>query len=104
MLNVEASNLLFLKTYNTEFYEIIHLINRNDTLFYRTKKKKYVKRYGFLSFAKNLCDKYKKKILLDTATKAGQYATKTAFIKEVHKTDEGTGEFVRNKIAQKSWN
>ena len=41
---------------------------------------------------------------MDTATKTGQYTTKTAFIKEVHKTAEGTGEFVRNKITQKSWN
>ena len=52
-LNVEPSNLVFLKTYNTQFDEIIitftdqngrllHslLVNRSATLFYRTKNKK----------------------------------------------------------------
>ena len=64
LLNVEPSNLVFVKTYNTEFYQIIiafmdqdgrplqiedkvnltllinKLINRNDMLFYRTKNEK----------------------------------------------------------------
>ena len=50
LLNIEPSNLLFLKTYNTEFDEIIitltnqksrHCLlrNRNGALFYRTKNK-----------------------------------------------------------------
>ena len=96
LLNVEPTNLVHLKTYTTEFDEIIIaftdqngrsleiedevnltlFINRNDmlfklssaTIFYRTKEprtRKYVKRYGFLTFAKN----YKKQ-LLDTGLDA----------------------------------
>ena len=43
LLNVEPSNLVFLKTYNIEFNEIIITFtdqNRNGALFYRTKNKK----------------------------------------------------------------
>ena len=39
--------------------------------------RKYVKGYGFLSFAKKIGDKYGKK-LIDTAKKAGRDAAKTA--------------------------
>ena len=39
--------------------------------------RKYVKGYGFLSFARNFGDKYGKK-LMDTATKTGIDAAKTA--------------------------
>ena len=39
--------------------------------------RKYVKGYGFLSFAKNFGNKYGKK-LMDTATKTGIDAAKTA--------------------------
>ena len=38
---------------------------------------KYVKGYGFLSFAKKFGNKYGKK-LIDPATKTGIYASKTA--------------------------
>ena len=38
--------------------------------------RKYVKGYGFLSFAKNFGNKYGKK-LMDTATKTGIDASKT---------------------------
>ena len=41
------------------------------------KFKKYVKEYGFLSFASKSGDKYGKK-LMDTATKTGIDAAKTA--------------------------
>ena len=40
------------------------------------KFRKYVKGYGFLSFAKNVGNKYGKK-LIDTATKTGVDAAKT---------------------------
>ena len=51
LLNVEPSNLVSLKTYNTKFDDIkitfrdnslilLININRNDTLFYRTKDRK----------------------------------------------------------------
>ena len=39
--------------------------------------RKYVKGYGFLSFAKNFGNKYGKKLMY-TATKTGIYAAKTA--------------------------
>ena len=42
-----------------------------------TKFRKYVKGYGFLSFARTFGDKYGKK-LIDTATKTGIDAAKTA--------------------------
>ena len=42
------------------------------------KFRKYVKVYGFLSFAKRFGDKYGKK-LMDTATKAGIDAAKNCF-------------------------
>ena len=42
------------------------------------KFRKYVKGYGFLSFARKFGDKYGKK-LMDTATKTGVDPAKTAF-------------------------
>ena len=42
------------------------------------KYRKYVKGYGFLSFARKFGDKYGKK-LMDTAAKTGIDAAKTAF-------------------------
>ena len=41
------------------------------------KFRKYVKGYSFLSFERRFCDKYGKK-LMDTATKTGIDAAKTA--------------------------
>ena len=46
--------------------------------------RKYVKGYGFLSFAKNFGNKYGKK-LMDTATKTGMDAAKIAFEKSCTK-------------------
>ena len=43
----------------------------------KPKSRKYVKGYGFLSFAKMFENKYSKK-LIDTATKTGIDAAKTA--------------------------
>ena len=57
--------------------------------------RKYVKGYGFLSFAK-----YGKK-LMDTATKTGMDAAKIASKRVVQKTAEATGDLIRNKIADK---
>ena len=51
--------------------------------------RKYVKGYGFLSFAKNFGNKYVKK-LMDTATK-----------RVVEKSAEATGDLIGNKIADK---
>ena len=47
--------------------------------------RKFVKGYGFLSFAKNFGNKYGKK-LTDTATKTGMDAAKTASKRVLQKT------------------
>ena len=60
------------------------------------KDSKYIERYGFLSFAK----RFNKK-LLDTATKTGIDAAKTASKRVVQKTVEATGDLIGNKIADK---
>ena len=64
------------------------------------KTGKYVKGYGFFSFARNLSNKYGKQ-LLDNATITGVDAAKPASKKVVHKTAETTGELIGNKIAEK---
>ena len=62
------------------------------------KSRKYVKGYGFLSFARKFDYKYGKK-LMDTATKAGLDATKAASKRVVQKTAEATGDLIGNEIA-----
>ena len=64
------------------------------------KFRKYVKGYGFLSFARKFGNKYGKKIM-DTSTKAGIDATKTASKRVVQKTTEATGDLIGNKIGDK---
>ena len=64
------------------------------------KFRKYVKGYGFLSFARKFGDKYGKK-LIDTATKTGMDAVKTASKRVVQKTEEATKDLMGNKIADK---
>ena len=66
----------------------------------KPRTRRYVKGYGFLSFARNLFNKYGKK-LLDTAKKTGLDAAKNASKNVVHKTAETTGELVGDKIAEK---
>ena len=61
------------------------------------KFRKYVKGYSFLSFAKKFGNKHGKKIM-DTATKTGIDAAKTASKRVVQKT---TGDLIGNKIADK---
>ena len=62
--------------------------------------RKYVKGYGFLSFAKNFDNKYGKKII-DTATKTRMDAAKTASKRVVQKAAEATGDLIGNKTADK---
>ena len=62
--------------------------------------RKYIKGYGFLSFAKRFGDKYGKK-LIDTASSTGKTFAKTAGKKVVNKTVEVKGDLVGNKIADK---
>ena len=60
------------------------------------KFRKFVKGYGFLSFARKFGDKYGKK-LMDTATKTGIDAAETASKRVVQKTAEVTGDLIKKK-------
>ena len=64
----------------------------------------YAKRYGFMSFAKNmgknLSNKYSQKII-DTAKKSATEAIKIASQRAIQKPAEATGNLVGNKIADK---
>ena len=64
------------------------------------KFRKYIKGYGFLSFARKFGGIYGKK-LMDTATKTGIDTAKTASKRLVQKTAEATGDLIGNKIADK---
>ena len=64
------------------------------------KYNKYVKGYGFLSFARRFGDTYGKK-LMDTATKTEIDEAKTVSKRVVQKTAEATGDLVGNEIADK---
>ena len=63
-----------------------------------------VKRYGFLSFTKNigksLSNKYGQK-LLDSAKKSTTYAIKTTSKRAIQKAAESTGDLIGNKSADK---
>ena len=69
---------------------------------YSTEPKytKRVKGYAFLSFSRKLDDKYGKK-LMDTATKTGMDASKTASIEVVQKTAEASGDLIGKKTVDK---
>ena len=64
----------------------------------------YVKRYGFLFFARNmgksLSNKYGQNIF-DSAKKSTTDAIKTASKRAIQKTAEATGDLIGNKIADK---
>ena len=64
----------------------------------------YVKRYGFLSFAKNmgksLSNKYSQK-RLDSAKKSTTDAKKATSKRAIQKTAEVTGDLIGNKISDK---
>ena len=62
--------------------------------------RKYVKGYGFLSFAQNFGNKYGKKLMV-TATKTGMDAAKIGSKRVVLKTAEAAGDLIGNKIANK---
>ena len=77
---------------------------------------RYVKGYGFLSFARKFADKYGKKLMdtatkigiskygkkiIDTTEKQGSEFAKTAGKKIVQKSAEATGDLIGNKIADK---
>ena len=63
-------------------------------------ERRYVKGYGFLSFAKNLNNKYSQK-LIDSAKKFATDAFKIASKRAIQKTAEATRDLIGNKIADK---
>ena len=83
------------------------------------RERRYIKGYGFLSFARNFGNKYGKRLmntvikpganfnskygkkLTDTAIKTGKDFATTAGKKIVHKSAEATGDLIGNKIADK---
>ena len=70
---------------------------RNST---KRKYRQYVDGYDSFSLATKFWDKYGEK-LMDTATKIGIDAAKTASKRVVQKTAEATGDLTGNKIADK---
>ena len=75
------------------------------------RERRYVKGYGFLSFArnigthaakvaKNMSNKYSQKPV-DSAKKSATDAIKTASKRAIQKTAEATGDLIGNKIADK---
>ena len=62
--------------------------------------RKYIKGYGFLSFARKCGDKDGKK-LIDTATKTGIDAAKTVSKRVVQITAEARGDLIWNEIADR---
>ena len=59
-----------------------------------------VKGYGFMSFARNMSNKYGKK-LVDAAKKSTTDAIKTASKRAIQKNAEAAGGLIGNKIANK---
>ena len=63
-------------------------------------ERRYVKGYGFLSFARNLNNKYGHK-LVDSAKKSATDAFKIASKRAIQKTAEATGDLISNNTADK---
>ena len=68
------------------------------------RDRRYVKNYGFLSFAKNIgknrSSKYSQK-LVDSAKKSAADEIKTASKRAIEKTAKATGDLIGNKMADK---
>ena len=62
--------------------------------------RRYVQGQGFMSFAKNIGNKYGRKIF-DKSMDAGKDFAKIAGKKVLHKSAEATGEMIGNKIADR---
>ena len=60
------------------------------------RERRYVKGYGFMSFARNFSDKYSKSLM-----GLSQTFTKTAGKKILKETAKATGDLIGNKIADK---
>ena len=64
------------------------------------RKRRYVKGYGFMSFARNFSDKYIKS-LMDKGIDVSKSFAKTAGKKILKETAKATGDLTSNKIADK---
>ena len=64
------------------------------------KYRKYIRGYGYLSFARKFGDKYGKK-LMNTAAKRGIDAAETASKRVAQKPAEPTRDLIGNKLADK---
>ena len=64
------------------------------------RDRRYVKGYGFLSFARNFSDKYSKS-LMDKGIDLSKTFSKTADKKILKKTAKATADLIGNKIAEK---
>ena len=64
------------------------------------REKRYVKGYGFMSFARNFSDKYRKS-LMDKGIDLSKTFAKTAGKKILKETAKATGDLIGNKIADK---
>ena len=64
------------------------------------RERRYVKRYGFMSFARNFSDKYTKS-LMDKGIDVSKTFAKIAGKKTLKETAKATGDLIGNKIADK---
>ena len=125
LLEISPTNHVFLKTFNSEFQEVkvwftdqtskpleledkinITLIIKQSGLIIKMRysieprERRYIKGYGFMSFARNLSDKYSKS-LMDKGIHVSKKFAKTACKKILKKTAKATGDLIGNKIADK---
>ena len=64
------------------------------------RERRYVRGYGFLSFARNFSDKYSKS-LMDKGIDVSKTFAKTAGKKILKETAKATGDLIGNKVADK---
>ena len=64
------------------------------------RERRFVKGYGFMSFARNFCDKYSKSSM-DKGIDVSKEFAKTAGKKILKETAKATGDLIGNKIADK---
>ena len=64
------------------------------------RERRYVKGYGFMSFARNFSDKYSKS-LMDKGIDISKKFAKSAGRKIIKETAKATGDLIGNKIADK---
>ena len=64
------------------------------------RERRFVKGYGFMSFARNFSDKYSKS-LMDKGIDVSKKFAKTAGKKILKETAKATGDLIGNKIADK---